>query len=241
MTKFVELEPVERVLVVVAHPDDVDFGSAGTIAKWVSQGSQVAYCIVTDGDAGGFDPKIDRSAMPAIRKGEQTNAARIVGVSDLTFLGYKDGELQVTMGLRKDISRKIRQFKPDRVLCQSSERNYERIYASHPDHLAAAEATICAVYPDARNPFAFPELLVEHLEAHSVNEVVMQASPNPNSYTDITDFIDAKISAILEHKSQLPNPDETAAFVKDWVGSAALAVGLPEGRYVEMYQMVSTG
>ncbi|MDA8270596.1 MAG: PIG-L family deacetylase, partial [Actinomycetota bacterium] len=216
MTEFVELQPVEKVLVVVAHPDDVDFGSAGTIAKWVSLGTQVAYCIVTDGDAGGFDLAIDRSKMPAIRHREQTNAANVVGVSDLTFLGYKDGELQATMGLRKDISRRIRQFRPDRVLCQSAERNYERIYASHPDHLAAAEATLCAVYPDARNPFAFPELLVEGLEAYSVNDIVMQASPNPNSYTDITDFVDKKLEAILEHTSQMPNPDETIEFVKAW-------------------------
>ncbi len=241
MTEFTELEPVEKVLVVVAHPDDVDFGSAGTIAKWVSLGTQVAYCIVTDGDAGGFDLAIDRSKMPAIRHREQTNAANVVGVSDLTFLGYKDGELQATMGLRKDISRKIRQFRPDRVLCQSAERNYERIYASHPDHLAAAEATLCAVYPDARNPFAFPELLVEGLEAYSVNDVVMQASPNPNSFTDITDFVDKKLAAILEHTSQMPNPDETIEFVKAWTSQSAEAVGLPKGRFAELYQRVSTG
>ncbi len=241
MNEFTELEPVEKVLVVVAHPDDVDFGSAGTIAKWVSLGTQVAYCIVTDGDAGGFDLAIDRSKMPAIRHREQTNAANVVGVSDLTFLGYKDGELQATMGLRKDISRKIRQFRPDRVLCQSAERNYERIYASHPDHLAAAEATLCAVYPDARNPFAFPELLVEGLEAYSVNDVVMQASPNPNSFTDITDFVDKKLAAILEHTSQMPNPDETIEFVKAWTSQSAEAVGLPKGRFAELYQRVSTG
>ncbi len=241
MTEFVELQPVEKVLVVVAHPDDVDFGSAGTIAKWVSLGTQVAYCIVTDGDAGGFDLAIDRSKMPAIRHREQTNAANVVGVSDLTFLGYKDGELQATMGLRKDISRRIRQFRPDRVLCQSAERNYERIYASHPDHLAAAEATLCAVYPDARNPFAFPELLVEGLEAYSVNDIVMQASPNPNSYTDITDFVDKKLAAILEHTSQMPNPDETIEFVKAWTSQSAEAVGLPQGRFAELYQRVSTG
>jgi LmbE family N-acetylglucosaminyl deacetylase len=241
MTEFVELQPVEKVLVVVAHPDDVDFGSAGTIAKWVSLGTQVAYCIVTDGDAGGFDLAIDRSKMPAIRHREQTNAANVVGVSDLTFLGYKDGELQATMGLRKDISRRIRQFRPDRVLCQSAERNYERIYASHPDHLAAAEATLCAVYPDSRNPFAFPELLVEGLEAYSVNDIVMQASPNPNSYTDITDFVDKKLAAILEHTSQMPNPDETIEFVKAWTSQSAEAVGLPQGRFAELYQRVSTG
>ena len=241
MTDFVELEPVERLLVVVAHPDDVDFGSAGTIAKWVSQGVQVAYCIITDGGAGGFDLALDRTKMPSIRQREQTEAARRVGVSDLAFLGYRDGELTVSMGLRKDIARKIRHFRPDRVLCQSVERNYERIYASHPDHLAAAEATLCAVYPDARNPFAFPELLVEGLEAYSVNDIVMQASPNPNSYTDVTGFVDIKVAAILEHKSQIQNPEETEVFVKSWLAASAASVGLPDGSFAELYQRVSTG
>ena len=241
MPNFEELEPVERVLVVVAHPDDVDFGSAGTVAKWVFEGSLVAYCIVTDGDAGGFDLGIARSEMPAIRQREQTNAAGIVGVSNLTFLGYKDGELQATIGLRKDISRKIRQFRPDRLICQSTERNFDRIYASHPDHLAAAEAAICAVYPDARNPFAFPELLAEQLEAHAVQDVIMQASPNPNCFVDITDYVDLKIRAILEHKSQLSNPDETAAFVRGWLEASGAEVGLTKGRYAEMYRRVMTG
>ncbi|MCL4553083.1 MAG: PIG-L family deacetylase [Candidatus Marsarchaeota archaeon] len=241
MPNFEELEPVERVLVVVAHPDDVDFGSAGTVAKWVSEGSIVAYCIITDGDAGGFDPGIARTEMPSIRQREQTNAAGILGVADLTFLGYRDGELQATIGLRKDIARKIRQFRPNRVICQSTERNFDRIYASHPDHLAAAEATICAVYPDARNPFAFPELLAENLEAHTVQDVIMQASPNPNCYTDITDYVDNKIRAILEHKSQLSNPGETAAFVRGWVEASGAEVGLPKGRFAETYRRVITG
>ncbi|MDA8270750.1 MAG: PIG-L family deacetylase, partial [Actinomycetota bacterium] len=99
----------------------------------------------------------------------------------------------------------------------------------------------CAVYPDARNPFAFPELLVEGLEAYSVNDIVMQASPNPNSYTDITDFVDKKLAAILEHTSQMPNPDETIEFVKAWTSQSAEAVGLPQGRFAELYQRVSTG
>lgn len=236
-----ELEPVERLLVVVAHPDDVDFGSAGTIAKWTSKGTQVAYCLVTDGDAGGFDEKIDRSTMPAVRRKEQTNAAARVGVSELVFLGYKDGELRVDVGLRKDISRQIRRFKPDRVLCQSPERNYQRIFASHPDHLAAGEATISSVYPDARNPFAHAELLIEGFEAHTVSDVILQASPTPDSYVEITDFFDNKINAILEHASQLPDPIKTQEMVKQWVAQSALEVGLEEGTFVELYQRVITG
>lgn len=241
MEKLRELDAVERVLVVVAHPDDVDFGSAGTIARWASQGTSIAYCLVTDGDAGGFDEEVDRAEMPEIRRLEQRNAASRVGVEDLTFLGYRDGELSVTTGLRRDIARQIRRFKPDRVLCQSPERNYERIFASHPDHLAAGEAALCAVYPDSRNPFAYPELIVEGFEIHTVRDVILQASPNPNSYVDITEFLDAKIEALLEHKSQLPEPEKTIDMVRDWVGRSAAGAGLPEGRAIELYQRVVTG
>lgn len=240
MSKFIELEPVGRVLVVVAHPDDVDYGSAGTVAKWVGQGTQVAYCIVTNGDAGGFEHGIPRSEIPAIRQEEQRKAADLVGVNELVFLGYRDGEVTVNIGLRKDISRQIRRFKPDRILCQSPERNYDRIFASHPDHLAAGEATLCATYPDARNPFAFPELILEQLEAHTVTDVVLQASPTPNCYVDITDFLDIKINAILAHKSQLPNPEKVSPMVSNWVRESARFVGLSEERSVELYQLVLT-
>lgn len=240
MKEYLELEPVERLLVVVAHPDDVDFGAAGTIAKWRSQGTQVAYCIVTAGDAGGFDLTIDRKEMPSIREREQRNAAELVGVSDVTFLGYRDGELQVSVGLRRDISRVIRRFKPNRVLCQSPERNYERIFASHPDHLAAGEAAMSAVYPDSRNPFAYPELMAEGLEPHSVTDVIMQASPTPNSYVDVTDFMDQKINAILAHKSQLPDPLGVAENVRGWLKGSAEMVGIGDGRFAEVYRKVMT-
>lgn len=240
MKEYIELEPVERLLVVVAHPDDVDFGSAGTIAKWTSQGTQVAYCIITDGDAGGFDLSVDRKEMPSIRQREQRNAAELVGVNELTFLGYRDGELRVDVGLRRDISRVIRRFKPERVLCQSPERNYERIFASHPDHLAAGEAAISAVYPDSRNPFAHPELLAEGLEPHSVTDVIMQASPNSNSYVDVTDFMDQKISAILAHESQLPDPSTVAENVRGWLRGSAEMIGLHQGHFAEVYRRVMT-
>jgi LmbE family N-acetylglucosaminyl deacetylase len=132
---------VTRVLVVTAHPDDVDFGSAGTVATLVDAGVSVTYCIVTDGDAGGFDPTVPRSEIPGIRRAEQVAAAAVVGVTDVRFLGYRDGELTVSHDLRRDISRVIRQVRPQRVMIQMSPmRNWERIAASHPDHMAAGEA-----------------------------------------------------------------------------------------------------
>ena len=116
----------ERVLVVTAHPDDVDFGSAGSVATWTDAGVHVTYCIVTDGDAGGFDATISRAEMAEIRRAEQTTAAKHVGVSDLVFLGYPDGRVEPTLDLRRDISRVIRQVRPQRVVSQSPERNYQR-------------------------------------------------------------------------------------------------------------------
>ena len=171
---------IERALVVTAHPDDVDFGAAGTIATWTDAGIEVTYCIVTDGDAGGFDPAVPRSEIPRIRRAEQTAAAAVVGVHDLEFLGYPDGALEVPIDLRRDISRVIRRVRPQRVLTQSPERVWDRLFASHPDHLAAGEATVCAVYPDARNPFAHPTLLADGLEAWTVSELwIMATSSRP--------------------------------------------------------------
>ncbi len=144
---------------VTAHPDDVDFGAAGAVAAFTSAGVEVTYCIVTNGQAGGSDRTMSRAEMAALRQDEQRAAAAVVGVNDVRFLGHPDGTVQASLQLRRDISRVIRQVRPERVITQSPERNWDAIYASHPDHLAAGEAAVCAVYPDARNPFAHPELL----------------------------------------------------------------------------------
>lgn len=224
----------------MAHPDDVDFGSAGTVALWVKQGIEVSYCLITDGDAGGFDPAVPRREIAAIRRTEQTAAAEELGVTDLTFLGYPDGRLEVTMDLRRDISRVIRQKRPDRVICQSPERNYARIFASHPDHLAAGEATLCAVYPDARNPFTFTELMDEGHEPWTVREVWMGAMQNPNRYVDITDTVDLKLAALRRHESQLPDPAGMEERVRMWVAMTAKAAGLPDGAAAEGYFVIDT-
>jgi len=231
---------VERALVVTAHPDDVDFGAAGTVANWTDAGIEVTYCIVTDGDAGGFDPGIPRDAIAGIRRQEQTLAAKEVGVSELTFLGYPDGRLEPTLGLRRDLARVIRQVRPQRVVIQPPERNFNRIYASHPDHLAAGEAALCAVYPDARNPFTFTELVDEGLEAWSVAEVWMMGGPNPQHPIDITAQIDRKIAALMCHESQHVDPKRIEEIVRAWGASNAVQFGLGEGRVVEAFQIIET-
>ena len=201
-------EGVERILVVTAHPDDVDFGSAGSVARWTDAGIEVAYCIVTNGEAGGFDDSVPRATMAEIRQAEQRVAAKVVGVSDLTFLGHPDGRLESGIGLRGEISRVIRRVRPQRVVSPSPERNYQRIYASHPDHLAAGEAAIAAVYPDARNPFAHPELLEEGLEPWTVPEVYLMAATTPDVFVDITDTIERKLDALRQPREPDAGPRE---------------------------------
>jgi LmbE family N-acetylglucosaminyl deacetylase len=233
--KLKPLEPLSPTLIISAHPDDVDFGCAGSVALWRRQGVEVVYCIITDGDAGGFDRSIPRSQIPGIRRREQLDAAKAVGVEAVEFLGYRDGSLTVTMELRRDLAAVIRRYRPQRVICQSPVRNFERIGASHPDHLAAGEASLQAVYPDSRNPFAHPELLERGLEPHVVIETVLTAHPQPTHYVDITDTVDEKLAAISAHVSQLPEPDALEGNVKQWLSRAAEAANLGEGRFAELF------
>jgi LmbE family N-acetylglucosaminyl deacetylase len=232
---------VERILVVAAHPDDIDFGSAGSIATWTERGIEVVYCLVTDGDAGGFDREMPRSEMAELCRAEQTAAAKVVGVSELVFLAHPDGRVQPTIELRRDLSRVIRQVRPQRVIGMSPERNYQRIYASHPDHLATGEATLAAVYPDARNPFAHPELLeVEGLEPWAVDEVWMVAIGEPDTFVDTTDAFDRKLEALQCHVSQHPDPDSLEELLRSWGGMIAERAGLPGGRIAEGFLRVVT-
>jgi LmbE family N-acetylglucosaminyl deacetylase len=231
---------VERVLCVLAHPDDVDFGSAGTVATWTSAGTEVTYCIVTDGDAGGFD-ETPREQMGPLRQAEQRAAAAAVGVSDVRFLGYPDGRLELSLDLRRDISRVIRQVRPQRVVTSSPERFWDRIGASHPDHLTVGESTLRAVYPDARNPFAFPELLDdEGLEAWTVSEVWLSASPRADHPVDVTEVLDRKLAALRSHVTQVSHNPDLEHFVTAWMAGTAKTFGLPEGRLAESFHVVHT-
>jgi len=233
-------DDVERILVVTAHPDDVDFGAAGSVAVWTGRGIEVSYCIATDGDAGGSDHSISRAEMAAIRREEQLTAARAVGVDDVTFLGFPDGRVTPSLELRAAITRVIRLVRPDRVVAQSPERNWSRIYASHPDHLATGEAAACAVYPDARNPFAFPELLEEGLEAHTVPELWIMATERSNRVVDATDAYERKLAALRSHVSQVGDGAHLDDLLRGWMGGTALAAGLPEGRLAEAFHVVNT-
>ncbi len=232
---------ISTILVVTAHPDDVDFGAAGTVATFTDRGVRVVYCVVTDGDAGGFDRETDNGGMAALRRDEQTEAAKRVGVHELHFLGYRDGTVEPTLPLRRDITRVIRQVRPDRVLTSTPERNYARVGPSHPDHRAVGGATLDAVYPDARNPYAFPELLTEEgLEAWTVREVWLTGGMANNHYVDVTAVVDRKIAALRAHVSQTGHMDTLEEFVKGWLATNAATAGLPEGSYAEGFQVVPT-
>lgn len=237
-----QAENISRVLVIAAHPDDVDFGSAGTVAGWTDAGLAVSYCIVTNGEAGGSDRSISRADMIVIRQAEQTAAAKQVGVHDLHFLGYPDGQVEPSLQLRRDLARVIRLLRPERVVCPSPERNYARLGVSHPDHRAVGSAALDAVYPDARNPFAFPDLLAEeNLEPWSVREVWIAGTSSPDHYVDVTATFARKVAALRSHVSQISDPDALEQRLRAWLGGAAAAGGLPEGSLAEAFQVIQIG
>jgi LmbE family N-acetylglucosaminyl deacetylase len=237
-------DPAEAltILMIVAHPDDVDFGSGGSVATWTGAGHRVEYCLVTDGDAGGYDEGISRADMATLRREEQTAAAEILGVSDLHFLGWPDGRLYVTHELRRDLARVIRKVRPDRVVTQSPTRNLRSMYGSHPDHTAVGEAAMCAVYPDARNPFAHPELLAEEgLEAHTVSEVwISHMGEGADHYVDTTDAYERKVEALRAHESQTAHMDDLRGRMWAWGRVQAKAAGFGEGRLAEGYVVLDT-
>ncbi|WP_214326999.1 PIG-L deacetylase family protein [Nonomuraea sediminis] len=232
---------INRVLTVTAHPDDVDFGAAGSVAQFVDRGVEVTYLVVTDGDAGGNERTLDNSGMAELRRVEQTAAAKAVGVTDLRFLGYPDGRVESTLDLRRDIARVIRQVRPDVVITHHPDRNYQFVAPSHPDHRAVGGATLDAVYPDARNPYAFPELVKdEGLDAWTVREVWLTGGMTPNHWIDITDVIDRKLAALQSHVSQVAHVEGFTDFVKTRFASWAERAGFPEGHYAEGFQIVPT-
>jgi LmbE family N-acetylglucosaminyl deacetylase len=205
-------QELARVAVVVmAHPDDAEFGCAGTVAAWAREGWEIHYVVCTDASGGGPDDATDvgaeaRRHINETRKAEQRAACDILGVRDIRFLDMPDGTLQPTIELRRELVRIYRTYRPTRLLCQSPVRSWRPIYrigAHHPDHLAAGEAAIAAMYPASQNPWDFPELLEEGLGPHKIRELYVIGSPEPNFGVDISDTFALKIEALRAHHSQL--------------------------------------
>src|SRR5450631_500795 len=227
-------QDIARALVVAAHPDDCDFGAGGTIAGWVDAGLSVTILLCTHGEQGGFDDT-SRDQMPDIREREQVAASAALGVKDVRFLpGHRDGWLEPTWELQRQIVEVIRDVQPQRVLIQSPERRYDRIQASHPDHLAAGEAAIRAIYPAVENRFAWPELIEQGLEPWHVSEVWIMAHPQMTYAVDITDTFDRKLTALHAHASQTGRmSDQLEGFLRGWGNGVAEMFGLGQDRLGE--------
>jgi LmbE family N-acetylglucosaminyl deacetylase len=198
----------ERVVVIVAHPDDAEFICGGTVARWAQEGSEVIYVIATKGQAGSDDLSWSTEELTTIRMKEQRAAAQILGVEEVVFLDHPDGSVVATLALRQDLTREIRQWRPNAVIAMDPTVRYRDSYLNHPDHRAVADAALDAVYPDARNPRQFPSLLEAGLLPHRVEALYLSGAPEPNVSIDITDTIDRKLQALRQHRSQLTNFDE---------------------------------
>ena len=227
-----------RALVIAAHPDDADFGAGGLIAGWTAAGCQVTVVCVTDGDSGGFDASVARQDVPGIRRSEQQAAADALGVSECVFLGRPDGWVAVDRELRLELARVIRRVRPEVVVTHAAERNYRFVYLYHPDHLATGAAALAAVYPDARNEFAFPEL---ELAPWEVAQVWQFGGPEDNLAVDVTDVFDAKVKACSAHDSQTPMLDGgVEEQLRADLGRTAAEHGLPAGRLAEAFRVIDT-
>jgi LmbE family N-acetylglucosaminyl deacetylase len=233
-----ESQEVHRALAVVGHPDDAEFWAGGTVALWTDAGIDVSYCVLTNGDAGGFDPSVPRSEIPAIRQAEQRAAADVLGVRDVRFFSLQEDALVPTAGLRRELVRLIRELRPERVLTWSPEWNWHRFRSSHPNHRATGEITLAAVYPDAGNPFAHRALQGEGLDAWQVSEIWLLNSREPNHYVDITDTFDRKVAAVGAHASQIAEREHLADELRDRIAVNTAAANLPEGRLAEAFQVV---
>jgi LmbE family N-acetylglucosaminyl deacetylase len=226
-------ERIERVMVVTAHPDDSEFGAGGTIATMATEGREITYVIVTNGNKGSGDRTMTPERLATIREAEQRNAARVLGVERVIFLGYEDGEVEDTRALRLDVTRQIRAWRPDLVIAQNPQRTYN-LYASHRDHRITAGVVLDCVYPLARDHMSFPELMPEY-EPHKVREIYLMQWENPHVVVDISDAMDLKLKALACHASQVPD----FAAVEARVRERNAEIGAPKGyAYAEAFDRI---
>ncbi|GJM40519.1 MAG: GlcNAc-PI de-N-acetylase [Ardenticatenaceae bacterium] len=222
----------ERAMFIFAHPDDIEFGSAGTAAKWAKHGCEVSYIVLTDGNIGSREEGMTAEKLAKIRRREQSEAAEVAGVARCLFMGEPDGRLQPTIELRKKLVRLIREHKPNVVVCGDPQFFYSDGYINHPDHRNAGQVALEAVFPSGDSPLLFPELVEEGYEPHKVNYVYISfGRREANMYVDITDSIDTKISALRKHASQLGDWDPEER-MREWAAETGKRVGY---KYAEGY------
>lgn len=225
-TAFSPLQP-KVVLGVAAHPDDLEFSAAGTMAKFIAEGAQGYYLILTNANKGTEDRSLQPDQLRDMRREEQRNAGKILGLTDVFFGDYDDGCLECSLDVKRDIARVIRQVKPDVVITMDPTMVYDadRGMVNHTDHRAAGQATLDAVYPLARDHLSFPELLQAGLEPHKAKTILMSNFGQSNFYVDISQHMDTKLQALRAHASQLGDPDATCEMVKQWAASNSAKVG----------------
>ncbi|MEE1620335.1 PIG-L deacetylase family protein [Zafaria sp. Z1313] len=228
-----------RVLCFAAHPDDLDFGASGTVAAWTDAGVEVQYCIMTDGDAGGFDPG-HRDSIVEMRHREQREAAADVGVARVHFLGERDGYLEPSHEVQRKVVALMREVRPDVVLAMHPERDWERLQRSHPDHLACGEAVVRAAYPAVENPYAYPELAGQGLEAFKLRSLWLYGAPaaRENHWVDIQDTFERKLGALRRHLSQHPDPGRMEDYVRRQAAQKAALAGMNAGSLAEAFHVV---
>jgi len=221
------IEPLERVLVVISHPDDAEFGAGATIAALHARGARVDYVVTTDGGKGTEDPAVTSEQLAATRIAEQRAAADVLGVSEIVHLGYPDGYLTPSLELRRDIVRQIRRFRPDLVIAQNPQRRVDgNPFIAHPDHLATGEATLSAVYPAARDRLNFPELLAEGLEPWKARQVLVTGVERPNLWVDVGDQMETAFAALRCHTSQIGDAESVERRIRERASEVGAEVGM---------------
>jgi LmbE family N-acetylglucosaminyl deacetylase len=225
-----------RVLVIMAHPDDAEFGCAGTLARWAREGAELRYVLCTSGDKGSSDPNVDPRELARIREQEQCEAAQVTAgrETEVVFLRHEDGFLEVTHDLERELSREIRRFRPHVVVLPDPTRLFSgKNYVNHPDHRAAGMAALNAVYPKARDPLTFPELLREGLQPWKVAELYLTGPNEPDVWFDVSDTLDVKLEALTRHKSQMQDPERMFAIVRQRLAETGKEKGIP---YAETFK-----
>lgn len=223
---------------IYAHPDDQEFSVGGTLAKWSGAGSEIISVVITSGDSGSNDPSKDgkhKQELAELREQEQLAANGVLGVRETVFLRYPDGELEPTIALRKDLTRLIRQYKPDTVLTGNPEAwFYGDEYVNHPDHRAAAQAACTAVFPSAGTRLIFTDLLEAGYEPHEVRRLYIHGTDKVNTWVDITGTLELKIRALQQHASQV-NGEEVEKWMREWAEDEAKG---QEMKYAEAYKVM---
>jgi LmbE family N-acetylglucosaminyl deacetylase len=226
----------ESVMVIAAHPDDIEFSSAGTIARWVKHGAKAVYVVVTSGDVGIADRGMTKQRAIEIRETEQSAAARACGVEEVVYLREPDGMVEATLALRKKLVREIRRHRPEVVITSDPTVLWAGAgYINHPDHRAVALAAVDAIFPAAGQPNLFEELEADGVEAHKPRKVYVSSWGEADVYVNIEETIDQKVAALREHKSQMKAWDPEP-MIKEWAAERAKG---KEMAYAEAYRVVT--